>query len=148
MTCVIALAPSTLHQAVTLTHTLLQRFALCPNFISSLKAVFGHDFNTSLVLDLGQAWRRGDFHDLLNLEVCPAAEIDEAMGVFFQANNTIYLSQEFLNLFSDDPKIIAGVLLEEIGNYLDAKIHWQDNRREKGGIFSDLVRGYLSLALR
>ncbi|QXE23195.1 putative rhizobiocin/RTX toxin and hemolysin-type calcium binding protein [Richelia sinica FACHB-800] len=102
---------------------------------------FGQSLNTSIAQSLAQEWSKGNFAELPPLEVRPAAEINGALGAYAKATNTIYLSQEYIE--QQNPEVLASVLLEEIGHYIDAKVNTEETPGDEGAIFSALVRGEL-----
>ncbi len=54
-------------------------------------------------------------------------------------NGFIYLSREFITTHQDDIGAIAGVVLEEIGHYIDSQINQSDAIGDEGELFSNLV---------
>ncbi|MDM3863244.1 MAG: hypothetical protein PT118_26225, partial [Aphanizomenon gracile PMC644.10] len=62
-----------------------------------------------------------------------------ANGAYASSKNKIYLSNTFVAGAS--LAAISGVLLEEIGHFVDAKINQTDSAGDEGAIFAALVRG-------
>lgn len=71
------------------------------------------------------------------IEVIPAVNL-KADGAF--GEDTIYLSEEFLSENAANPEAVAGVLLEEIGHYVDQELNGVDSPGD-GDIFARLVQG-------
>lgn len=61
-----------------------------------------------------------------------------ANGAF--GNNTIYLSEQFLTQNITRPDAIAGVILEEIGHFLDSQLNTIDTRGDEGELFANLIQ--------
>ncbi|MDY6936858.1 MAG: LysM peptidoglycan-binding domain-containing protein [Cyanobacteriota bacterium] len=73
-------------------------------------------------------------------------EIETALFENLQANGafgegTIYLSGEFTIENAASPEVVANVLLEEIGHYIDREFGGADAPGDEGNIFARLVRG-------
>ncbi|MDM3863246.1 MAG: hypothetical protein PT118_26235, partial [Aphanizomenon gracile PMC644.10] len=62
-----------------------------------------------------------------------------ANGAYASSENRIYLSNTFVAGAS--LAAISGVLLEEIGHFVDAKINQTDSAGDEGAIFAALVQG-------
>ncbi|MFN9656616.1 MAG: Calx-beta domain-containing protein, partial [Dolichospermum sp.] len=65
--------------------------------------------------------------------------LGNANGAYASSNNQIYLSANFLT--TSTAEAISGVLLEEIGHFIDAHINLSDSAGDEGEKFSALVRG-------
>lgn len=83
-------------------------------------------------------WAAGD-RAFPEIEVLPAATLQGAKGGYAAQTNRIYLSQDFV-MQSDSPAIV-GVLLEEVGHWLDAHTGRADQPGDEGAIFAKLVQG-------
>ncbi|MBD1867253.1 hypothetical protein H6F95_08060 [Cyanobacteria bacterium FACHB-471] len=122
--------------------TTLKEAAVAPDFISKMETAFGDRFDTAKLQDFQQQWASGNFENLPNLEIRPAADINNANGAFSSTTNTIYLSQEFVSRNEgEDGGAIANVLLEEIGHFVDSQINSSDASGDEGNIFSSIVQG-------
>ncbi|MUG99172.1 hypothetical protein F7734_45530 [Scytonema sp. UIC 10036] len=119
----------------------LQKFALVPDFIDNIALAFGNEIDLSILEYLRQQWASGYFEQLPKIEIRPAAEINQAYGAFSSTTNTIYLSQEYVNQNASNPGMIANVLLEEIGHFIDSQINLIDAPGDEGEIFAALVQG-------
>jgi Ca2+-binding RTX toxin-like protein len=124
-----------------ITRKYLHSFSQSETFMPVMLTTFGESLNTSMAQSLAQEWAKGNFAELPPLEVRPAAEINGALGAYAKATNTIYLSQEYIE--QQNPEVLASVLLEEIGHYIDAKVNTEETPGDEGAIFSALVRGEL-----
>ncbi|MFN6485727.1 putative Ig domain-containing protein [Nostoc sp. DedQUE02] len=117
---------------------LLADFANSKNFWQDFNIIFGSQYNFALAENLRNRWQNRDFSQLPPIEVLNSG-MDGIAGAYASSNNTIYLSQSFLDTASS-PEIVA-VLLEEIGHSIDAQINTKDSKGDEGELFSDLVRG-------
>jgi murein DD-endopeptidase MepM/ murein hydrolase activator NlpD len=106
-----------------------------------MNLAFGDRFNNDIADRILQKFARKDFSDLPSVEIISSDYLSGANGAFAFANDTIYLSKEFLDTNIENPQAIANVLLEEFGHYLDSKINTEDTPGDEGEIFSLLVRG-------
>ncbi|BAY27535.1 hemolysin-type calcium-binding region [Calothrix sp. NIES-2100] len=126
-----------LEQAILTTRQELQSFAHRSEFGLLMKVAFGDRFQPD---QLQQAWVIGDFQQLPRIQICASATINGLNGGYVAANNTIYLSQEFLRNHIDNPQAIASVFAEEIGHFLDQQ-DGIDALGDEGELFSNFVRG-------
>ncbi|MFN6565565.1 MAG: beta strand repeat-containing protein [Nostoc sp. ChiSLP01] len=117
---------------------LLADFANSKDFWHSFNTIFGSQYNFALVENLRSRWQNRDFSQLPPIEVLNSG-MDGIAGAYASSNNTIYLSQSFLDTASSSQ--IVAVLLEEIGHSIDAQINTKDSKGDEGELFSDLVRG-------
>ena len=104
------------------------------------------DFDGSLALASDNNWDSESTRELITnlvnrnqlptIEVVSASQL-QANGGF--GNNTIYLSDE---LFAPgvNSQIATGVLLEEMGHYIDSQLSPDDSPGDEGAIFSSLVQ--------
>ncbi len=110
-----------------------------PAFRNKMNTAFGDLWNieaaTLLIqnLAIGQA--------LPNIQITSASTLNGAMGTYATADQTIYLSQDFLTAQADRPEAIERVLLEELGHYIDTQINPVDALGDEGAIFASLVLG-------
>ncbi|WP_071189162.1 Calx-beta domain-containing protein [Trichormus sp. NMC-1] len=114
----------------------LRKFARRADFDTSLKQVFGADIQSG---ELRQAWLKGTFLTLPNLEIIASSQINGALGAFAATNNTIYLSSELIK--SRNLQAITEVFLEEYGHYLDSILNQQDRDGDEGEYFAAVVTG-------
>jgi hypothetical protein len=105
-----------------------------------LELAFGDSFDRDIAKQLITDFSRENFTDLPSLEIISGKNINGANGAFAAATNTIYLSSEFI-ANSNSTDAIAGVILEEIGHYLDSQINNKDASGDEGDIFSRVIRG-------
>ncbi len=119
----------------------LEDFANSSDFYRQSTEVFGQNFNQEKLFSLQQEWQNSDFHQLPRIELLSSGELKGANGAFAEANNTIYLSEEYLQQNWERPEKIVEVILEEVGHFVDAQINSQDASGDEGAIFSALLRG-------
>lgn len=101
-------------------------------------AAQSHPVDSINLASLLHQWATGD-QTFPKIEVLPAATLRGANGAYASETNRIYLSQEFV--LHSEPPAIVGVLLEEVGHWLDAQMGRADARGDEGAIFSKLVQG-------
>jgi hypothetical protein len=104
-----------------------------------LKLIFGNSYNTELADRILEKFAREDFSELPKIETVDAEAIAGANGAFADATNSIYLSNQFIEANFTRPEVIAEVLLEEVGHYLDSQINREDTPGDEGEIFSLIV---------
>lgn len=75
------------------------------------------------------------------IEIRAGSEINKANGAFAAANDTIYLSSDFLAKNAGNTEAVTSVLLEEIGHSIDSKINVLDAAGDEGDIFARVVQG-------
>lgn len=136
-----AVSLQTVKEPLQTAENLLAGFATAPDFGTKIKMAFGNSFNVASADALAKAWVAGDFSSFPKIEIRNSAEINGAKGAFAAANNTIYLSREFLTENVANTKAVASVILEEIGHAIDTQLNHADNPGDEGEIFSALVRG-------
>ncbi|MEO0645457.1 MAG: hypothetical protein AAFZ17_04780, partial [Cyanobacteria bacterium J06650_10] len=68
-----------------------------------------------------------------------SAETLQGQAAF--GNNTIFVSEQFLNQQANVPEAIDDVLLEEVGHYFDSMLNAADSAGDEGDIFSQLAQG-------
>ena len=119
----------------------LKQFAADPNFSDKMNLAFGDSWNVDTANAITQQWLAGDFSQIPEIEVVSTDDIAGADGAFAGATETIYISQEWLELNASNPGAIASVVLEEIGHYFDYEINIVDAAGDEGAIFSAGVRG-------
>jgi VCBS repeat-containing protein len=137
----LSLAPdqlSLLDQALVFTQEKLQEFAKDPDFGAKIALAFGTGVDADT---LKLAWQGGDFSTLPRIEILTADQLNGANGAYSIATNSIYLSIDFLQAYQDNPDAVTGVLLEEIGHFVDSQINNVDSPGDEGAIFSALVYG-------
>ncbi|QJB44416.1 CHAP domain-containing protein [Dolichospermum flos-aquae] len=84
------------------------------------------------------AWARNNFTNTPHIKLVSGQNFN---GAYAKDNNTIYLSGEFVAANSGNVGAVTGVLVEEVGHYLDSQINAKDADGDEGYIFSALVRG-------
>jgi len=135
-------ALSSCKKALKRTKNQLQLLANDPtHFNSAVELAFGSDVLVSDASTLQQEWQAGDFSRLPSIEILSSTQLWGAKGAYASANNTIYLSEDFIRLNTDNIDAISRVLTEEIGHFIDSKINLKDSPGDEGELFSNLVSG-------
>ncbi|MDM3851696.1 MAG: sodium:calcium exchanger, partial [Aphanizomenon gracile PMC627.10] len=129
-----------INSALTLASNQLKYFSRLNNFWQVFDTAFGTQYNRSLAEILRLQWETGDFSQLPQIEVLDSSILGSANGAYASSKNKIYLSNTFVAAAS--LAAISGVLLEEIGHFVDAKINQTDSAGDEGAIFAELVQGY------
>jgi Ca2+-binding RTX toxin-like protein len=130
-----------LEQSLQKTQSFLAALGTDADFTAKMILAFGNNFDTDITKSLALDWANGDFEKLPSIEIRSSAEINGAKGAFAGANNTIYLSREFVDENPNNIDAIANVILEEIGHSIDWQLNNSDTPGDEGAIFSALVRG-------
>ena len=128
-----------LNSVLPITYNQLIDFANKNNFWQVFDTAFGTQYNRSLAEILRLQWETGDFSQLPQIEVLDSSILGSANGAYASSENRIYLSNTFVA--SASLAAISGVLLEEIGHFVDAKINQTDSAGDEGAIFAALVQG-------
>lgn len=128
--------------ALELAHTQLTNFFSEPDFLDVLRIPFG-DFDEAQATALAQDFITGDFSNLPTIEILPANSLLGAKGGFDSLTGTIYLSSSLVTGDSLNPQIIADVLLEEYGHFIDSQINNDDSPGDEGAIFAKVVQGQI-----
>jgi hypothetical protein len=106
-----------------------------------LELAFGSSFDRQVTEQLIADFAAENWSDLPAIKVISGDILNGANGAFASVNKTIYLSDRFIAANSESPEAIAGVVLEEIGHYIDSRINKSDAAGDEGDIFSQVVRG-------
>jgi hypothetical protein len=119
----------------------LKQFADDPEFFVQMQKAFGGHLDNAQLLELQQTWASGDFSLIPQVEILAGSELGGANAAFAVETNTIYLSQGFLERVGQNPEVLSGALLEEIGHSVDQYLNNSDSPGDEGAIFSALVSG-------
>ncbi|MBE9059207.1 Ig-like domain-containing protein [Sphaerospermopsis sp. LEGE 08334] len=128
-----------LNSALPIIYNQLINFANKNKFWQVFDTAFGTQYNRSLAEIMRLQWETGDFSQLPQIEVLDSSILGGANGAYASSINKIYLSNTFVAAAS--LAAISGVLLEEIGHFVDAKINQTDSAGDEGAIFAALVQG-------
>ncbi len=134
----ISLSNRQLQAGIDLAMTQLHDWIQASGDLQQLDLAFGNKWNRKLGLQLIQAWLSGQ--QLPEIEVVSADLINGGSGAFDRTNNKIYISQQLLELQSQQPNLVSAVILEELGHYLDHQVNQLDSAGDEGAIFSKLIR--------
>lgn len=125
-------------QALPIVTEQLAEFVNDPDFNTKIQTAFGDGVNLSTAQDLIEDLVSGETSN--NLKIVEVNNL-LADGAFGTETNNIYLSQDFLEENADNPEVVATVLLEEFGHYIDSQLNLVDSPGDEGEIFAKLVRG-------
>ncbi|OUL32945.1 hypothetical protein BV372_18020, partial [Nostoc sp. T09] len=128
-------------QALSLAQSDLKMLSASPTFASTFDTAFGSTWSQEVAATIRQSWLAGDFSYLPQIELVSASNISNANAAYADSTETIYLAKEFLAEHQADLGTIAGVLLEEVGHWVDAQVNPIDSPGDEGAIFSSLIRG-------
>ncbi|MTJ15867.1 MULTISPECIES: DUF4114 domain-containing protein [unclassified Dolichospermum] len=112
------------------------------NFITNsniddwLGIAYGGDYQINLAQSLLQSQINDGFKDV-QISVINSEILGNANGAYAESINTIFLGNEFVN--SNSTEVIAQVITEEFGHFLDAQINETDSQGDEGDIFAKLV---------
>ncbi|BAY24533.1 protein with type I secretion target domain and SCP-like extracellular domain [Calothrix sp. NIES-2100] len=105
------------------------------------------DYTSKMNLAFGEKWNKEkaknvitgiiNYTNLPEVKIVEPVEINGGKGAFGSFNNTIYLSSAILN----DAGKSVGVLIEELGHYIDSQINREDAQGDEGAIFTAIVQG-------
>ncbi|WP_013334310.1 calcium-binding protein [Gloeothece verrucosa] len=130
-----------LKDPVTNSLSLLNKLSGDSDFLNKITEAYGNNFNESALDSLRQDWSQQNFSRLPQIGIVSDQALKGARGAFSQETNTIYLSQEFINLNAGNPDKITKVFLEEVGHWIDTQINTVDAAGDEGAIFSALATG-------
>ncbi|WP_052055671.1 polysaccharide deacetylase family protein [Myxosarcina sp. GI1] len=109
-----------------------------PDFLQKIELAFGDRWNEdraeAMVKDLITGKNLPEF------KLTTSATLNGGNGAFDRANNTIYISQEFLVKNVNNSQAITNLLLEEVGHYLDSQLNATDSTGDEGAIFAAIAQ--------
>jgi len=108
---------------------------------NKLELAFGTSFNNEIADKLISNFAQDDFSELPPIQIVDREKINGANGGYDSLNGLIYLSGEFVTAHQDDVNTISGVILEEVGHFIDSRINTVDAVGDEGELFSALVQG-------
>uniref|UniRef100_A0A8J7D0G0 Calx-beta domain-containing protein n=1 Tax=Desmonostoc muscorum LEGE 12446 TaxID=1828758 RepID=A0A8J7D0G0_DESMC len=116
------------------------------DFMPKMAGIFGGTRDLSRLQALSSSWGMGDFSQLPTIQVLLSNSMNGANGAFSEVTRTIYLSSNYLSQGSSNPDTltgsITGVLLEEIGHFVDTLINpGSDTAGDEGELFAATVMG-------
>jgi hypothetical protein len=117
----------------------LHNFALNSDFLTQMQLAYGDNFDAAVALDLAQAWQDRDFSVIPAIEFLSSAELNGANGAYAAANDTIYVSQEFIAQNQANLAALTNLLLEEIGHRIDTLLNTTDSAGDEGAIFAEIA---------
>ena len=128
-------------EAMSGVYRALTAFATDPNFTDRMNVPFGESWDNEKAKALKEEWLRGNFSNIPLVKVVSSGDIAGANGAFGTATNTIYLSKEFLVQNATRLDALTGVLLEEVGHFIDSQVNYLDSPGDEGEIFAAVVQG-------
>ena len=111
-------------------------FITNPNANDWLGIAYGDNYQINLAQSLLQSQINDGFKDV-QISVVNSEILGNANGAYAESINTIFLGNEFIN--SNSTQVIAQVITEEFGHFLDAQINETDSQGDEGEIFAKLV---------
>ena len=115
----------------------LQNFASLPSFNNRMMLAFGNNVDID---SLKTSWQTGNVA-FPAIEIVSASTIDGANGAFSSQTGKIYIAEEFIAANQSDTEVVAKVVIEEYGHYIDSQINSSDTPGDEGAIFAALVLG-------
>ncbi|MEA5576228.1 DUF4114 domain-containing protein [Anabaena sp. UHCC 0451] len=107
-----------------------------PDYNNLLSIVYGVNYQIDLAASLLQTQIHEGFKDV-QISVINSEILGNANGAYADSLNTIFLADDFVK--NNSTEIIAEVLTEEFGHFLDAQINEIDSAGDEGDIFAKLV---------
>lgn len=111
-----------------------------PGLDFKLQLVFGNSFNSEIAEELIQNFANNDFDSLSPIRIVSSDTINNARGAYDTVHDRIYLAEDFIRANQNSLEEIVGVVLEEIGHFIDSRINTTDALGDEGELFSSLVR--------
>jgi Bacterial Ig-like domain len=134
-----AKASAQIAQGKALAINQIQDFLNRPDRFEQFKIAFGQDLERATIERVIGDWQT-EGNKIPNIEIVSSQTLGKADGGFDTVNNKIYLSSNLIE--RGNSAEIVPVIIEEIGHYLDSKIHpGGDAAGDEGEIFAKLVRG-------
>jgi len=134
-------AESVLGNAILDVKTHLTEFATSKHFFKQTRLAFGNPTDPGKLRDLRHQWGSEDFRDFPTIQLQADADLRGALSAFSATTNTIYISREYVEQAASESDAITGLLLEEVGHFVDATINEVDAPGDEGAIFTALVQG-------
>ncbi|MEO1560206.1 MAG: hypothetical protein AAFS12_11440, partial [Cyanobacteria bacterium J06632_19] len=106
-----------------------------------LELAFGETFKSEIADKLIENFGKDNFSEIPEIKIVSGDKINGANGGYDSLNGLIYLSRDFVNTHQNDVNAITGVILEEVGHFIDSRINDVDAAGDEGELFSALVQG-------
>jgi hypothetical protein len=116
----------------------LRRIGGDPLFAQRLVFAFGEG---AKIDPIRKDWLEGNLAMMPTIAILSQEQMNGANGAYSGQTNRIYLSEEFLSQNSTNIEAVAGVLIEEIGHWIDQLLNQEDSAGDEGAIFAALVLG-------
>jgi hypothetical protein len=127
-----------LQQALSLATDKLARLESESTIIPLLQQALGNSWAPLEAITLIEGIISGDRRPEIKIV---SGEDLQAKGAFSAEIDTIFVAEEFLAIDAHNPEMVATVLLEEIGHYLDSKLNQNDFPGDEGAILAALFEG-------
>jgi hypothetical protein len=114
-----------------------------PDWVDQLLPTFGNEVDRNIAAMIAQSVLSGQLQLQSLVKVIPAQSMGGLESIFDASTNTIYLSEEFVNRNSAQPDVMAQVLLEAFGHYLDTQLNTTDAQGDEGQMFAAIAQGTL-----
>ena len=132
---------STFSWQQTEVEAVLERFAKSRKFFQIFRTAFGNSFSGEKAQNFRRQWLEGNFLHLPEIQIRTVDELNGALSAFSAETNTIYLSQDYIGHNSVKRDALTGILLEELGHFVDSEINASDALGDEGAIFAALLQG-------
>jgi hypothetical protein len=119
----------------------LQSLFSQPDWMDLVAVAFGSSFDREKAAGVASAFLSGELSLQDVSKVVPAEVLQGAIAVYDNSSGMILLSDVLVNTENLDPEVIAEILLEEFGHYIDAQINSKDSQGDEGQMFSAIVLG-------
>ncbi|BAY81603.1 hypothetical protein NIES267_10800 [Calothrix parasitica NIES-267] len=106
-----------------------------------LELAFGETFKAEIADKLVGNFGKDNFSEIPEIKIVSGDKVNGANGGYDSLNGIIYLSRDFVNTNQNDVNTITGVILEEVGHFIDSRINDVDAAGDEGELFSALVQG-------
>ncbi len=107
-----------------------------PAFISTIESAFGEQQTPDEAEAIATDFASGAAAP--KLEVVAAESLQ---GAAAYGDNTIFISEQYLDSSTQQPEALDAVLLEEAGHYIDEQLNRADSPGDEGAIFARLSQG-------
>lgn len=114
----------------------LNSFITNPNVDNLLDVSYGEEYQKNLAKSLLENQIKEGFKDV-KINIINSNILNNANAGYAESFNTIFVGDNFIK--SNSVEVIAQVLTEEFGHFLDSKINPQDSKGDEGEIFAKLV---------
>jgi len=104
-----------------------------------LAICFGENYNQRIANKLFSDFAKNKFISIPEIKILPDLILGSINAGYVRQKNEIYVNERFLWDKGNQPQVVAAVLIEEIGHFLDAQLNKDDTPGDEGYIFAQLV---------